>query len=132
MTLVVAAISAWTARETHRVHMHDLGKPQADAGRGDGPLVVLGTLAFGFQIYCDFSGYSDIAIGSARVKNAKPDGYTIGLGHMRRGIGGGQMHGMAAPRQGRQPPVHVVEELRGSDRRRAVQFVDFPIGTPVA
>ncbi len=34
---IVAAISAWTARETHRVHMHDLGKPEADAGRGDGP-----------------------------------------------------------------------------------------------
>ncbi|RZL93142.1 MAG: MFS transporter, partial [Variovorax sp.] len=26
---VVAAISAWTARETHRVHMNDLGKPDA-------------------------------------------------------------------------------------------------------
>ncbi len=29
--------------------------------------VVLGTLAFGLQIYCDFSGYSDIARGTARV-----------------------------------------------------------------
>jgi D-alanyl-lipoteichoic acid acyltransferase DltB (MBOAT superfamily) len=28
---------------------------------------VLGTLAFGLQIYCDFSGYSDIARGTARV-----------------------------------------------------------------
>jgi len=27
----------------------------------------LGTAAFAFQIYCDFSGYSDIAIGSAQV-----------------------------------------------------------------
>ncbi|MEO6525223.1 MAG: MBOAT family O-acyltransferase [Gemmatimonadaceae bacterium] len=27
----------------------------------------LGTIAFAFQIYCDFSGYSDIAIGSAQV-----------------------------------------------------------------
>jgi alginate O-acetyltransferase complex protein AlgI len=26
-----------------------------------------GTIAFAFQIYCDFSGYSDIAIGSAQV-----------------------------------------------------------------
>ena len=30
------------------------------------PLIV-GTVAFAFQIYCDFSGYSDIAIGSAQV-----------------------------------------------------------------
>ncbi len=28
---------------------------------------LLGALAFGIQIYCDFSGYSDIAIGIARV-----------------------------------------------------------------
>jgi D-alanyl-lipoteichoic acid acyltransferase DltB (MBOAT superfamily) len=31
------------------------------------PVVVLGTIAFGLQIYCDFSGYSDIARGLARV-----------------------------------------------------------------
>jgi alginate O-acetyltransferase complex protein AlgI len=31
------------------------------------PAVLLGTLAFGLQIYCDFSGYSDIARGTARV-----------------------------------------------------------------
>lgn len=36
-----------------------------------GPLLVLGTLAFAFQILCDFSGYSDIAIGSARVLGFK-------------------------------------------------------------
>jgi D-alanyl-lipoteichoic acid acyltransferase DltB (MBOAT superfamily) len=29
--------------------------------------LVLGTYFFAFQIYCDFSGYSDIAIGAARV-----------------------------------------------------------------
>jgi D-alanyl-lipoteichoic acid acyltransferase DltB (MBOAT superfamily) len=29
--------------------------------------VVLGTLAFGAQIYCDFSGYTDIARGSGRI-----------------------------------------------------------------
>ena len=28
---------------------------------------VLGTIFFAFQIYCDFSGYSDIAIGSAQL-----------------------------------------------------------------
>lgn len=32
-----------------------------------GPAVALGTVAFAFQIYCDFSGYSDIARGTARV-----------------------------------------------------------------
>ncbi len=29
--------------------------------------VILGTVFFAFQIYCDFSGYSDIAIGTARL-----------------------------------------------------------------
>ncbi len=29
--------------------------------------VILATVFFAFQIYCDFSGYSDIAIGSARI-----------------------------------------------------------------
>jgi D-alanyl-lipoteichoic acid acyltransferase DltB (MBOAT superfamily) len=29
--------------------------------------VILATYLFAFQIYCDFSGYSDIAIGSARM-----------------------------------------------------------------
>lgn len=33
---------------------------------GGGALVVA-TIAFAFQIYCDFSGYSDIAIGAART-----------------------------------------------------------------
>lgn len=38
-------------------------------GTGDltGPDVWVMCFAFGFQIYCDFSGYSDIAIGSARM-----------------------------------------------------------------
>ena len=29
--------------------------------------LIIGTVAFAFQIYCDFSGYSDIAIGAAQV-----------------------------------------------------------------
>lgn len=29
--------------------------------------IVLATFLFGFQIYCDFSGYSDISIGTARL-----------------------------------------------------------------
>ena len=32
-----------------------------------GTTLVLATIFFSFQIYCDFSGYSDIAIGAARV-----------------------------------------------------------------
>jgi D-alanyl-lipoteichoic acid acyltransferase DltB (MBOAT superfamily) len=32
-----------------------------------GPQLALATVFFAFQIYCDFSGYSDIAIGAARV-----------------------------------------------------------------
>lgn len=33
----------------------------------DGSTLFLGMIVFGFQIYADFSGYSDIAIGSARL-----------------------------------------------------------------
>jgi alginate O-acetyltransferase complex protein AlgI len=32
-----------------------------------GPTLLLGALFFTFQIYCDFSGYSDIAIGTAKL-----------------------------------------------------------------
>ena len=32
-----------------------------------GSTLFLATLFFTFQLYCDFSGYSDIAIGSARI-----------------------------------------------------------------
>ena len=32
-----------------------------------GPILTLATLFFSIQIYCDFSGYSDIAIGCARI-----------------------------------------------------------------
>jgi D-alanyl-lipoteichoic acid acyltransferase DltB (MBOAT superfamily) len=32
-----------------------------------GPLVLAGLIGFTFQIYCDFSGYSDIARGAARL-----------------------------------------------------------------
>ena len=32
-----------------------------------GPVLMVATVAFAFQIYCDFSAYSDIAIGTARL-----------------------------------------------------------------
>jgi len=38
-----------------------------DPGSMNGSAVVLATVLFAFQIYCDFSGYSDIAIGTARL-----------------------------------------------------------------
>ena len=39
------------------------GQPDAFGGLA----VVVATGCFGYQVYCDFSGYSDIAIGTARV-----------------------------------------------------------------
>jgi alginate O-acetyltransferase complex protein AlgI len=36
-----------------------------------GPALILATYAFAFQVYCDFSGYADIAIGAARVMGFK-------------------------------------------------------------
>ena len=33
----------------------------------DGGVLLLGLIYFAFQIYCDFSGYSDIAIGTAKL-----------------------------------------------------------------
>ncbi len=35
--------------------------------RLSGPTLVVAAVLFSFQIYCDFSGYSDIAIGTARL-----------------------------------------------------------------
>lgn len=31
------------------------------------PTLILGAIVFAFQIYCDFSGYSDIALGTAKI-----------------------------------------------------------------
>lgn len=39
----------------------------ADPALHDGPALVVAVYLFAFQIYCDFSGYSDMAIGTARV-----------------------------------------------------------------
>lgn len=38
-----------------------------DSAHQSGSTLVLGALFFTFQIYCDFSGYSDIALGTARL-----------------------------------------------------------------
>lgn len=37
----------------------------------DSLTIILSTIAFGIQIYCDFSGYSDIALGAALVMGFK-------------------------------------------------------------
>jgi D-alanyl-lipoteichoic acid acyltransferase DltB (MBOAT superfamily) len=43
----------------------------ADPHAYGGPALLLAVLGFTVQIYCDFSGYSDIALGSARVMGFK-------------------------------------------------------------
>lgn len=40
-------------------------------GLQSSPNLILGVLFFSFQIFCDFSGYSDMAIGAARVMGFK-------------------------------------------------------------
>jgi len=39
----------------------------ADPAQAGGPLLALATVGFAYQIYCDFSGYSDIAVGCAKL-----------------------------------------------------------------
>ncbi len=39
----------------------------ANADSSSGMSLLLATIFYAFQIYCDFSGYSDIAIGAARI-----------------------------------------------------------------
>jgi len=43
----------------------------ADPTGRPGPVLVLATVFFAFQIYCDFSGYTDIAVGAAQVLGIK-------------------------------------------------------------
>lgn len=38
-----------------------------DVGSYTGAPLIIATVFFAFQVYCDFSGYSDIAIGTARI-----------------------------------------------------------------
>ena len=39
----------------------------ASSGSYSAPFLILATIFFAVQIYCDFSGYSDMAIGTARI-----------------------------------------------------------------
>jgi D-alanyl-lipoteichoic acid acyltransferase DltB (MBOAT superfamily) len=43
----------------------------SNPGDFQGPVLAFATLAFAIQIYCDFSGYSDIALGSAQVMGVR-------------------------------------------------------------
>ena len=51
--------------------VHFVNPVYGDPTSYDGPALALATLAFAIQIYCDFSGYSDIALGSAQVMGVK-------------------------------------------------------------
>jgi alginate O-acetyltransferase complex protein AlgI len=44
-----------------------VGKVYGEPSQYEGPALAVATVFFAFQIFCDFSGYSDIAIGAARV-----------------------------------------------------------------
>ncbi|WP_207682833.1 MBOAT family O-acyltransferase [Desulfonema magnum] len=45
-----------------------IGSPvSADGSAGDGGLILMSVYAFMFQLYCDFSAYSDIARGTAKL-----------------------------------------------------------------
>ncbi len=46
---------------------HVYGAPE----RCDGPVLVFATVLFAYQIYCDFAGYTNIALGTAEVFGVK-------------------------------------------------------------
>jgi alginate O-acetyltransferase complex protein AlgI len=48
-----------------------VGQIFAAPAQFDAPTLLMGVLGYGAQIYCDFSGYSDMAIGSARILGFK-------------------------------------------------------------
>lgn len=43
------------------------GNPRVFGGHDNGAVLALATVGFAIQIYCDFSGYTDIVRGSARI-----------------------------------------------------------------
>lgn len=46
---------------------HVVGNIYGDPAQFGGPALAMATVFFAFQIYCDFAGYTDIAIGAAQV-----------------------------------------------------------------
>ena len=49
----------------------EIADPVFTSASFNGPGTAIGVLAFSIQIYCDFSGYSDIAVGSGRILGIK-------------------------------------------------------------
>ncbi|MCD8115742.1 MAG: MBOAT family protein [Oscillospiraceae bacterium] len=43
----------------------------SDPSSATAPAIILATVMFSFQVYCDFSGYTDIAVGCARIMGVK-------------------------------------------------------------
>lgn len=43
----------------------------SDIGNQSGPAIAIATVFYAYRIYCDFSGYSDIAIGAAQILGFK-------------------------------------------------------------
>ncbi|MDD3643810.1 MAG: MBOAT family protein [Candidatus Krumholzibacteria bacterium] len=46
----------------------------ANVGQVDGLTLAISAVLYSFQIYCDFSGYADIAIGTAKIFNLRLSG----------------------------------------------------------
>jgi D-alanyl-lipoteichoic acid acyltransferase DltB (MBOAT superfamily) len=44
-----------------------VGEVYNDPGRFEGLSLIMATVYFSFQVYCDFSGYTDIAVGAGKV-----------------------------------------------------------------
>ncbi len=43
----------------------------SDPAKAPAPAILLATVLFTFQVYCDFSGYTDIAVGCARIMGVR-------------------------------------------------------------
>ena len=43
----------------------------SDPAAASAPAIILATFMFTFQVYCDFSGYTDIAVGCARIMDIR-------------------------------------------------------------
>ena len=49
------------------IALHLVDRVYADPGAYESPMILLAMYGFFLQLYCDFAGYSDIAIGGARL-----------------------------------------------------------------
>ncbi len=67
VTLIVFGLVKKVAIADNMAPLSDYVFGISDPGSVSAPLILAGTIAFAFQIYADFSGYSDIARGTARL-----------------------------------------------------------------